>query len=375
LDPGTLVTGTYRLPEGHIAVRNTAVPLVNVQQGGDNVCGVAPPNQALTGRLLRGGAPEGSAQTVSEPNTMYAMHLKDSAGRSASTAISDTVEVVVGGETISVELPRVDLTVDWPTGAVQGSGPANQLVAAFIPATDCLGPARRDFTSAMVTRANQQGQFALQTGTLDPGTGFEVAFELASGHRVYRHVFRSLGQVFVHTSRVTGRANPSSPVTLVLEDAGGAQLAQVAGAADGDGWYDLSFPGAQIDPTNVVRLSASGEDPRIAVEDLTLDFSVQGGVSGTAPRDRNLELKLELADGRLLIVDLVSTGVGEYSFGTADIPPRADWDFGDVATARVTLPTANGHEIVAEVVLEVVPPTPQPGGGFKIYLPSTMSGS
>ena len=312
---------------------------------------------------------------MSQPNTMYAMNMKDGAGRSVTTAVSDTVEVVVGGDTIAVELPRVELTVDWSTGAVQGSGPSNQLVSAFIPATDCLGPARRDFTQALVTRSNQQGQFGLQTGTLDPGVGFEVAFELANGHRVYRHVFRSLGQVFVHTSRVTGRANPSSPVSLVLVDETGAERGQVAGVANGDGWFDLSFPGVQIDPTDVVRLSASGEDPEITVEDLSLDFSVLGGVSGTAPRDRALELELELADGRVLTVEMVSTGLGAFSFGTADIPPRADWDFGDVARARVTLPTANGHEIVAEVVLEVVPPTPGPGGDYKIYLPSAMTGS
>ncbi|MFQ5460077.1 MAG: hypothetical protein ACE5EL_04730, partial [Anaerolineae bacterium] len=374
LDPGTRLLGIYRLPVGHIAIRNTAVPLVNVQHGGDNVCGVAPPRARVDAELLDAGAPVASGGATTRTNTQYSLRLADGAGAAVAATAGQTVRATVSGQAYEVTLPELTLNVDWAQGIVTGSGPPRQRVSVFVPATNCLGPANRDFTSASVTRTRGDGTFTLNPSAMDPGDGFEISFELESGHRFYRDVFRSLGQVFVHTARLTGRANPLSEVSAVLLAADGSEKARAQGRADGEGYFGLEFPGVMSDPGDTVQLSASGENPEIVVEDLSFDFSDASGVTGSAPPDREVRIDLELTDGRLLRVEQTTSGLGVFQFGQRDIPPRANWTFSDVVRVRVTLPTPNGHEIVAEAVLDRPEPTPRPTppppkGGAQIFLP------
>jgi hypothetical protein len=205
---------------------------------------------------------------------------------------------------------------------------------------------------------------------LDPGAGLEIAFFTADGHRFYRHVFRSFGQVFVHTPEVRGRANPFSTVEVTVLTAAGAEKAAGTAVADGEGRFRLSVRSggatARIEPGDVVRLTASGESPEILVEEMTFDFTPQGGLVGIAPPDRDVEVRVTLEDGRELSIAQHTDAAGRFTYGRADLPPRADWDFQDIRVIQAGLPTANGHEIAAEVALEAVPP---PTGGFQILLP------
>jgi hypothetical protein len=141
------------------------------------------------------------------------------------------VRATIGSATAEVALPELTVTVNWQTGQVSATGPATTAWTLATPTGTCFG-APVGFgpgggggggTTFRAGQTNAQGALTTQIPAPDPGDGIQVAFLTTEGHRFYRQVFRSLGQVFVHTDRVTGRATPLSPVTLILQSAGGTE--------------------------------------------------------------------------------------------------------------------------------------------------------
>jgi hypothetical protein len=281
------------------------------------------------------------------------------------------------GEAVEVELPPLTVRVDWSNGQVTGTGPARALFQVLRPARGCL---ETDFRRATRGRVNQQGRFTVRMPELDPGQGFELAFFTDDGHRLYRHVFRSLGQIWVNTETVTGRTTPSSPVELVLVDDQGNERARAATTASPNGGYQVAFEGPDGTPVTIragdkVQLAASGENPEIRVEELAFDWSPGEAIVGSAPANREVSVTVGLTGGGSATFPLLADARGVFRFGREDVPPRSDWGIDDIESVRVLIETPNGHHIIAgtEPPSGPVDPPPVERTGT-VYLPRVVKG-
>jgi hypothetical protein len=103
------------------------------------------------------------------------------------------------------------------------------------------------------------------------------------------------------------------------------------------------------------------------VEQLSFDWSPGGPpVVGQAPRGRAVQVLLRLADGRGLTIPRTVDAAGTFRLGAEDVPPRATWAWTDVVAVRVVLPTADGHQIIAQTEDFEAPPAP---ARRPVYLP------
>jgi len=366
--PGMEMESQYRLPSGHIAVRTRTTALLNVQHGGANVCGFALPLERVTAVAQDAGGTElarGSAQAGHR--SAYALQLRAPDGALLATGQGQRVAAVLAGETVSMTLPALDVRVDWATGRISGTGPERSAFQVLRPARGCLDMANR---AVQRGRTGPDGQFVLPMPGLDPGDGFELAFFAADGHRFYRHVFRSLGQVYVHTERVAGRAMPQSRVAVTLSAPDGSPKGVAEAVTDANGRFDTRLadgsgaPAVSL-PGDRVRLETSGETPDIEVEELRFDWSPGEPIVGTAPAGREVRVTVAL-QGPSASFTLPVAADGTFRLEAGDIPPRSAWSLGDIQGVRVVLETASGHEMVSET--GVAPPLP-PERPHAIYLP------
>ncbi|MFN2115117.1 MAG: hypothetical protein ACK2T6_05340 [Anaerolineae bacterium] len=384
LEPGIQMRATYRLPSGHLVYRTRYAPLINVQSAGANICGFSAPRSDVDASLHdAGGAKSASAWAVADYNSRFAALMYDAGGDPVPMLAGQTVRADLGGEDVEMEIPPLTVKVDWETGRVEGEGPPRSTFMVLWPARGCLDTSDRQM---MRGRTDPQGQFTTRAVGIDPGQGFEVAYYVDDGHRVYTHVFRSLGQIYVHTDKITGRALPLSPVSVELLGADGAPRGKAAGMADSDGLFELLLRGdagqsVTSAPGDTVMLAASGENPDIVVEDLRLEWTEGGAIAGYAPPNREVEIALALDGMAPARFTLTSSDSGEFRLDEGDLPPRSEWGLDDVRGVRAVLETEKpvGHEIVYEMG-EHVPdpgtgpgpnPTPQPPGDrtYDIYAP------
>ncbi len=366
--PSARFEARYTEPGGHIALRRRTVPIVNVQHGGSNVCGLADPGTAIeVSALDAGGRTRMSGAAAAGADTRYMLALRDPIGAVLATDAGMTIRTLIEGRTVSVTLPALSIVVDWATGAAEGVGPRRADYVVSAPAFGCFGDgseeAQLDVESG---QTDDDGGFSIDALQLDPDApGLEIAFRTREGHRYYRQVFRSFVQVFIRSHRVTGRATPLSPVAAVLLDSRGARLAQGSAVADSDGRFELRLADDDAQPVlaeagDHLRIEASGESPEIQVEPLDFDFS-PSGIEGMAPIGREVRLVLTLDDRRVMTLTRQSDDRGRWVFVPAMVPPRADWTFDQIEHVRAELETPGGHVIIAETAGEARRPT--------VYLP------
>jgi hypothetical protein len=372
--PGTEMFALYRVPSGHLVQRTRYVPLVNAQIGGANVCGFTEPRQTVQS-TLRDDASSTLATGSSQAGygSRYGFELLDAASKAVMTEGGQTVTTRLAGEDVALELPELTITINWDNllAEIEGGAPGT-MVNIYRPAGACLVTQNRQVQPG---RFNQEGVARTRAFGMDPGEGFEVALFTEDGHRMYRHVYRTLGQVYVDTDRVSGIATPGQEVTVTLLDGAGAERAAAVTVADSDGRFTVRFTGAAgaelaSRPGDVVRLEGSGETPEIAVEPLSVDWSEGSPVFGMASPGRAVTLQLALEDLPDITVTMVSDQDGAFGFGPDDVPPRAAWSMADVMGARAVIETDNGHQIVAQVGEEPdVPLPPVIGGDRTVFLP------
>jgi hypothetical protein len=377
--PGTRVTADYRVPIGHIVRRQRYEPLLNVQAGGAKVCGFVGEPRAMTSAELRvGGAVTAQANGQAGYNSGFDL-LLTSDGSPALSAASNLVSAMLGDVPAQVEIPDVTLNVNWNSGQIQGTGPAATLGQVLWPARDCLDPQR----NARNFRVNGQGNFqtGIQGGLRQPGDGFEIAFFTEEGHRHYRHIYRSLGQVYVHSDHVVGRAISGQPVAITVVGADGSEKGRATTIANTDGRFGADVVGTggasvMILPGDTVGLVASGETVEIAVEELNFDWSPGTDIAAQAEPGREVEIVMQLTDGRIIDVDRVAGSNGRLSYGASDVPPRATWSMAEVVGVRMIVTLDNDHQILAEAgdvsSIPLDPPvdTVDPGtNGLKIFMP------
>lgn len=392
VQPGTGANLIYRVPIGHRVSMQRYVPILVAQHGGSHACGlVGAPRDAVTADLNdAAGAALGHAEGLAGYNSQFDFELAK-AGVPVVTAAGQVVKAKLGSKDVTVTLPAIAVSVNWTTGQLTGTVPANTIVMRRFPAGGCLdlggggpggGPGGGG-AGVQAVRSNAQGVFQfppLPGFQRDPGDGFEIGVFNDDGHYVFRHAYRARGEVYVHTDRVAGQALPSSPVIVVVKAADGTERGRIAGATDAGGRFDVRVKdGAgrplSIEPGMTVHLDASGDLADIAVEELDFDWSPGAGnaLRGNTTPDRQVRIYLRLRDGRTIAFDRGSDTAGAFGFAAADVPPRADWSMADVVGIRVETDTPNRHLLVAEAGDAVGPvptPTPPPAaGGNRIYLP------
>lgn len=353
--PGARVEARYTEPGGHITVQDRIVPIVNVQHGGANVCGYA--EQATPLRVAAvdaAGTARMAGSAVTGSDTRFALTLRDPSGRQIATDGGMTVRAEIGSQAVSVTLPALSLDVDWSTGEISGLGPRRADYFVSAPAFGCFGDAAPEAQLDLDRgRTEDDGRFTIDALRLDPAApGFEIAFFTREGHRFYRQVFRSFGQVYLRTNRVAGRATPLSPVLAVLLDVAGIEHGRGSALSDSDGRFQIRLIDGDGAPVAIetgdrVRLEASGESPVIEAERLDFDFS-PSGIEGVAPIGREVALTLTLRDGQALALTRQTDDRGRWVFVPAMVPPRAGWSFDQIARVRAVLATPGGHEIVVE---------------------------
>lgn len=372
--PGTRMFALYREPSGHLVERIRYVPIANVQHGGGKVCGYAAPRDAVEASMTdAGGATLATARGQAGYNSSFDLTLNGADQLPIQSAAGQTAKVKLGAAAADVALPEISAAVTWGQPQITVTAPANTPFWVLRPAQSCLEPAQ-----GLVFRGqtNAQGQANANVGFgIDPGEGFELAFFTSGGHRFYRHVFRSLGRVYVATDKVTGRATPLSAVTVVLRASDGSERARATTKASSDGEFEVRFRSGtspvNIQPTDVVHLEASGEAPDIAVEKLAFDWSKGDPIVLEAAPNRDVVLSIALANQPAVTFGVTTDEQGRWRFEAADIPPRAGWTLDDITGVRAVITTANEHLIISETGDTPVTPPP-PTGRPRVFIPLTL---
>jgi len=377
---GTRMQAVYRVPSGHIVARTRYVPMVSVQHGGSSVCGFSDPRSQIAA-VLRStdGVSLADANGSAGFNSFFAVNLaKD--GEQVPTQAGQRIQAQLGTTAVSLTLPTISLTIDWAADRLTGTGPATTMGQLFQPARDCLDTQPRQSQPFIV---NAEGAFTInniQGAPRAPGQGIEIAFITAEGHRIYRHAFRSLAQVFVGTDRVAGRATEGTSAVITVNDAGGTARGTATVKAGIGGFFEARIPATAGGPLaigegDVVHLEASGEAVDVAVEPLAFDWSPNNPVVGTALPSRALTLSLRLRDGRVINVQRTTDASGNMRYGAQDVPPRANWSLADIVGVRLIAVTPNGHQLISEAGDFAGEPVAPPTGrdGQVIFLPYGVS--
>jgi|GEM_PF-2319559 len=382
--PGTRVIALYRPAAGHYVVRSHTVPILNAEHSGPTACGFGEVRNDVAVDLVdAGGRTLAGAKGKARYDGFFSAVLHDTAGAAVASAAGHTDKAKLGATTADVVLPKLDLQIDWQTRQVRGNGPAD--TTFFVqPAVPCAAQAPAGILNVNVQFAFPQrtgADGALQTGIPGdlgaPGTGIEIALYAPNDHRIFRHVYRALAQVHIHTDRTAGNANPLDDVTVIVKAADGTERGRGMGKADALSRFDVRVKDAAGSAVTVragdtVTLQAPAESPVVPVEPLAFDWSPGAtDLVGTAPAGRTVQVVLRLRSGAVYAIDRTADSTGAFRFGAADVPPRGGWAMGDVAAVRIVLPTADGHQIIDQTADFETPagPGPDERDGRMLYLP------
>jgi len=383
--PGSRFTALYRPPAGHYVQRTRTVPILNAEHGGPNACGFADVRSDMTAGLFNAAnARLAAASARARFDGYFSALWRDGADALAMTGGGQTIRAQLGTPSAEIALPGLNLQVDWQTGSLTGTGPAD---TAFLigPAVPCP---QQQAPGGLTIQIGGGFGFAGRTqgdGTLqgfvppflrDPGAGIEVSFYAPTDHRYFRHIYRALGRVFIRTARVTGQANTLQPITAILRSSGGAERGRFQTTASASGAFEGEFKttaGAAVSsqPGDAVALQASGGEVIIPVEDISFDWSPGNTqLTGRAPAGRAIQLLLRLGDGRTFQIPRTADAGGGFRFTPDDVPPRADWSLRDVAGVRIVLTTPNGHQVIDQTASFEAGPEPT---RWKIFLPAAYN--
>ena len=323
-------------------------------------------------RPARPVAPARPAAAAPHPDGRYGLPLTDAAGgarRARRRPRSRPAEL--GDPTASLTLPELDLTVDWDSGRISGTGPTNTRFQWLYPARRCFGGGDPfvDFTIAMGGFSGESGAIAGRIlPFMNPGEGMTLELPEPSGHRVvYRDLWRALVEVHVGAARITGNRRPRrrdhrhaagrgrQRARHRGDDRGPARRqlrADLPRGIGGGGWrsrptrdHPARRPASELGSASGSAATGGGEASQgaaspelvsLLAEPLSFDWAAGQPVEGNAPPNRALTVQLRLADGRSLRMPRTSDADGRFSLTpNEEVPPRADWRWSDIAAVRV----------------------------------------
>ncbi len=199
-------------------------------------------------------------------------------------------------------LPPVEVSFNW-SGPPRGRGGAYAIVSGLArplatyyvetPADDCFSGMTRPMYGGTGV-ADADGRFSRRIDVPPPGAGVQLAFYTPQYHRIYKQVIRSQAQVYVHTDRIGGLANPGTSVALTVLDGTGVERARTRLSAGDRGLFDAQLRNAAgqpiaIMPGDHVVMETDEGLVDIPVEELTLDFSPSSGLVGASVPNRPLD--------------------------------------------------------------------------------------
>jgi hypothetical protein len=384
--PGTRLYSIYRPPAGHYVARTYTVPILNAEHSGPNACGFAEARYGPVAKLKdAGGTTLADAFAPGSMDGFFSMVLRDPAKAAVATAAGMIEHSDLGTTNVSIDMPPLDLQVDWQNRAIQGTGPANTTFylaqAVPCPGQQPGGVLNINIGFAFEGQTGPDGnfQFFVPPNIGAPGTGLELSLYAPNDHRVFRQMYRTLGRIFIHHDRVAGRANPLDAVTVILKSASGTERARAVVKANENGFFDARLTDAGGQPLtiaagDVVLLQAPTEAPEITVEPLAFDWSPGGSpLVGQAPPGRTVQVVLRLANGQFESIARPVDANGTFRFTASDVPPRATWSYDEVVALRVVLATTNGHQIIDQTDKFESGPDQEPDHR-KVYLPMLYSG-
>ncbi len=359
IEPGWRIEGSYRLPVGHVARRVRHVPIVNVAHGGARVCGFGEPGAVVRIEARDAtGSVYGQAETVIERDGTYDSTLRDPAGTPVVTRAGSTVQAQFGAESATLEMPLLEVSVDWDRSRISGTLPPDSRWSVVGPVSSCFDPD----AVGVAGMTGADGRFEDARFVHDrPGDGVEVALRTEAGHRIYRRIHRILPRIFVHRDRVAGIGTPFDDLALDLYTSDGSLRARARTVVGADGHFDARFTDEagrpiSIQPGDELRVGATHESPIVPIEDLDFDFDASRGLFGRAQPGREVDIEMTLHDGRSLALTRQADEDGWFWYTSDDILSRATWTLEDIVHVRLVLRSPNGHEIVAESDVALDPP-------------------
>ncbi len=382
--PGTRIIALYRPAEGHYAFRSVTVPILNAEHSGPSACGFGVPHQPVAVDLRDAtGIDLAGAEATGRFDGYFSVLLKDVAEELVASAAGNTVRGDLVDTVATIDLPTLDVQMDWQRSFLTGTGPADK---EFLlgPAVPC--PQQQP---AGVLSIGVNFGFTQRTGPdgainafvppflLGQGGGLEIAFFDENGHRWFRNLYRATAQIFIRTPVVAGQVNALDDVHLSLAAADATEKGAADVAANGFGQFAAALVGAAEDVSSeagdVLTLDAGGQRTTVTVEQLAFDWSPGlGEVTGQAPASRPVVMLLRLENNQFLSITLTADEFGTFRFTPADVPPRATWTMDDVVGVRVVLPMAGGHQVIDQTPSFVTGPEPEPAKPT-IYLPTAMN--
>ena len=373
-----------RVPDGVIAWRWVATPVLNVPHGGDSVCGQAMPWAVVhaTATLGDGRAAEGSGGA--DPHGRFRIPLRRADGQPVVLAAGDVVRAVVDGTAVEATLPVLTFRVDRDAGHGAGNAPPGTVVSIEHPAGSCASRESADpiertsFAYASQATADGRGAYDARLPLLPSSLGsarppaFEAAVLDAAGHRHFR-LSRALRiTALVDTDRVIGEADAGRRVAVTLARpagpaARGTAVADALGrftatlAADGGG------SAVRLQAGDSVAATADGEIRGLTVPPLAVDWHPLRGLEGRTDAGATVHIRFMLPRGVVSAqakdVTFALTADATGRFASAAAASRGQWSAADVRRVEVWRSFDEDDRAMVAFDTERGPaPTPPPGG-------------
>lgn len=373
-----------RVPEGVIAWRWVATPVLNVPHGGDSVCGQAMPWAVVhaTATLGDGRTAEGSGGA--DPNGRFRIPLRRADGRPVVLAAGNVVRAVVDGTALEATLPALTFKVDRAARRGTGSAPPGAIVSIEHPAGSCASRdsadpiERTSFAYASEATADGRGAYDAALPLLPRALesarppAFEAALLDAAGHRHFR-LSRALRiTALVDTDRVTGEADAGRSVAVTLARPGGL-TARGTAVADALGRFTATLAAdggggtVRLQAGDSVAATADGEARGLTVPPLAVDWHPVRGLEGRTDAGATVHVRFTLPRGLISAqatdVAFALTADAAGRFASAAAAARGHWTATDVRRVEVWRSFEEDDRAMVAFDTERGPaPSPPPGG-------------
>lgn len=370
--PGAEFKIRHLLAGGMFVQRSAYVPLINVEHGGSQVCGIAPPLKRVTAELRNDrGSTLAAGTGVTGSDARFSIRLRDASGQPKRAGMSQTLAVQVDGMDVKVILPQLKTSVEpgviVPTQSALSlyriSGVSSAYTDYFV-----TEPLKGCFTGLMLGstddgRTGRDGAFSTVVNPPVPGDGVEIAFRTGAGQRYFRHLRRLRLDAYVGTAMLTLLGTAGSSVDVELRRADQVLASQsVILDEDGRGRVDFRSVAGKIvvlQAGDRIQANDGVTSEHLDLIALSIDGDAATGLFGrTDPRQR-LAFQLRLRDGRTPNLQVEADLSGTFRFRDAELPPRRDWSMADVTTFMVLAPDPSGHRTVVEGRLGADPADPK----------------
>ncbi len=349
LRPGSRVQVTFRAFGGSGVAFARVVPIVNIQVGGNEVHGFAPPFETVALQLTAAGHDLATAVAVTDSDQRFSVRLRSPTGSPARIEAGAEVAFGYGDELVTVPVGPLGIRVDIDGWSVAGSAPPNESlgirrVTARVP--EWRGTATSDAS----------GMFTTELPDWDAprrGEVFEVDYRSRDGHRLYAVGNSMQIAAYLATNKVLGLIGPYSRANVAVADRADQVIAELERTSDTRGVVTFTLGARKIVPGMRIHLQADGEEASMQVPHLVASVSRDcGRVKGIADSSIDawpLEVLVYLqGDPEPRVVTATIGSSGRFLMDPSDrggYPPLYSGD--SVRLVEVLLSLPDGHRAVA----------------------------